>query len=468
MTRKHLSADAMTAILRKRFEGIPGPRGSKARISNADALMTAMSAFAFKFDSFNTFYERLNNPGDPLAGVIGRIYKIDNVPSPTRIKEIIDPLPSESLMDGFKDIFRPLQRGKVLESCKFLGEYFLVAGDGSQYFESKKIHCKRCIVKNPKNGETSYSHQMYAGCIIHPDMKQVIPLAPEPIQNGDGGTKNDCERNASARFLERLRKDHPKAKFVITEDGLSSNAPHIRKIKSLDMSFILGAKPGDHKYLFDRVGALGENGDMRTVTGYSYRGKKVIRRITRKISYANGVPLNGSNHDLKVNFLGLEETVEKRVEVVERDERGIVKKITHEWKKEKTTKFSWVTDIKISDDNALEIMRGGRKRWAIENETFNVLKNMGHNWEHNYGHGEDNLATNFALLMMLAFAIDQVQELCCPLFRRVLEKFNNTRKHLWIEMRSFLHFPGWAKIIFESWTELFNLIVHGPKAVDSS
>ena len=80
-------------------------------------------------------------------------------------------------------------------------------------------------------------------------------------------------------------------------------------------------------------------------------------------------------------------------------------------------------------------MEGGRKRWSIENETFNTLKNMGYNWEHNYGHGEDNLATNFALLMMLAFMIDQIQELCCPIFRKVLEKFKNCKKWIWDRMR---------------------------------
>ena len=298
-------------------------------------------------------------------------------------------------------------------------------------------------------------------------MRQVIPLAPEPIQNGDGDTKNDCERNASGRFLKRLRKDHPKAEFVITEDGLSSNAPHIREIQSLGMNFILGAKPGDHKHLFDWVDALDEN-EVRTVTGYSYKGKKVIRRTTQRIRYVNRVPLNDSNEDLKVNFLELEETVEKRIEKVERDERGIAKNIAYEWKKEKTTKFSWVTDIKISDENVFEIMRGGRKRWSIENETFNGLKNMGYNWEHNYGHGEDNLATNFALLMMLAFAIDQVQELCCPLFRKTLEKLGNTRKFLWNKMRAFIYLPEHLSVPFNNWTELFGLIVYGSVVPDSS
>ena len=138
MPRKTLSADGMTTMLRKRFEQIQGLGEARPESANADALLTAMSAFSFKFDSFKTFYELLENPREPLAKIIGRIYKIENVPSPTRIKEIVDPLESESLMVGFKDIFRELQRGKALEPYRFLGKYYLVGGDGSQYFESEK------------------------------------------------------------------------------------------------------------------------------------------------------------------------------------------------------------------------------------------------------------------------------------------------------------------------------------------
>ena len=184
MQRKKLSADAMIGVLRKSFRRVADPRGHKANIGTADALMTALSAFSFKFDSFRTFYGQLEDPKEPLANAVGGLYKIDNVPSPTRIKEIIDPLDHEEVAVGFKDIFRELQRGKALEPFVFLDGHYLVAGDGTQYFESEKVHCKRCLTKKQKNGKTGYSHQMYAGCIIHPALKQVVPLAPEPIRNG--------------------------------------------------------------------------------------------------------------------------------------------------------------------------------------------------------------------------------------------------------------------------------------------
>src|SRR3989442_14855944 len=72
-------------------------------------------------------------------------------------------------------------------------------------------------------------------------------------------------------------------------------------------------------------------------------------------------------------------------------------------------------------------MRGGRARWKIENETCNTLKNQGDNFEHNYGHGEQHLSVVFAMVMMLAFLVDQTQQLCCALFRAVWTKLGSKR-----------------------------------------
>ena len=93
-------------------------------------------------------------------------------------------------------------------------------------------------------------------------------------------------------------------------------------------------------------------------------------------------------------------------------------------------------------------MRGVLARCKIENETFNTLKNQGYHLEHNYGHGEQNLSVVLALLMMLAFLVDQVQQLCCPLFQAACHKMK-TKCHLWEELRH--HF---RLLLFGSMAEL--------------
>jgi len=197
------------------------------------------------------------------------------------------------------------------------------------------------------------------------------------------------------------------------EDGLASNAPHIRELLDLKMHFILGAKPGDHDFLVEQVLVAYEADRVTTITWTDEKGTFC------EIAFANGLPLNGSNQDLRVNWLcyneyGADGGEQKR--------------------------FSWVTDLEISRDNARHLVRGARCRWKIENETFNTLKNQGYHYEHNYGHGQQNLSVVFAMLMMLAFLVDQVQQRCCPLFQAVLKKVGSKRA-LWEKLRShFWHF----------------------------
>jgi hypothetical protein len=185
------------------------------------------------------------------------------------------------------------------------------------------------------------------------------------------------------RLLEKIRAEHSKMKFMVLEDALASNSPHIRLIRKLNMHFLLGVKPGDHEYLFEQVLEVHADGRMQTLTWQE-------GEVTHEISYVHRLLLNASNRDLQVNFL----------EYSEYDADGHHRK-----------HFTWVTDLKITRDNAAHLVRGGRSRWKIENETFNTLKNQGSHFEHNFGHGQKHLCTVFAMIMMLAFLVDQTLQL---------------------------------------------------------
>src|ERR1700733_1404584 len=85
------------------------------------------------------------------------------------------------------------------------------------------------------------------------------------------------------------------------------------------------------------------------------------------------------------------------------------------------------------------LMKGGRSRWKIENETFNTLKNLGYNLEHNYGHGKKFLSTILCLLMLLAFLVDQIQGMACSLFQAV-KKQAGSFSALWEKLRVLFEF----------------------------
>lgn len=422
--RKGLSADGLYTMLKRRFDGFPDMRREGCSVSLGDACMSAFAMFLLKDPSLLSFDQRRQDAN------MRQLFRIGQIPCDTQMRTILDKVDPVDLRPAFNDVFRELQRGKVLCEFRYLSEGYLLCLDGTGYFSSKSIHCANCLDKtDSKTGETTYSHQMLGAAIVHPDRKEVIAMAPEPIIKQDGSTKNDCERNAAKRLLERMRREHPHLSLVVTEDGLASNAPHIRDLLRLDMHFILGAKPGDHAFLFNRLIDAFEDDRVITIAGRVKSGKEPRRY---EIAYVNQVPLNQSNQDLLVNVL----------QYFEYDEAGNVVK-----------QFSWVTDIRITRGNAEDLMRAGRSRWKIENETFNTLKNQGYHFEHNYGHGEENLSVVFAMLMMLAFLVNQVEQACCPLFQAILTKVKSKRA-LWETIRS-----HYAHFVFESMQHLYEVIL---------
>ena len=142
----------------------------------------------------------------------------------------------------------------------------------------------------------------------------------------DGAKKNDCERNAAARLLEDVRREHPHLKLM--EDGLASNGPHINLLKGLDLR--LGAKPGDHKFLFEWVN------NAPSVEHREFTDENDIRH-----EFRYGVPLNDTHFDLEVNF--------------------------HWEKRPNGKKQRWVTDLPINEENAMQLMRAGRAHWKKRN-----------------------------------------------------------------------------------------------------
>ena len=264
---------------------------------------------------------------------------------------------------------------------------------------------------NKKTGKvSSYYLQMLGASIVHPDRREVILLCPEPIKKQDGETKNDCERNAAKRFIADLRREHPHLPLIVIEDALSSNASHIKNLKKHDLHFILGAKEGDHAFLFDYVNEAAAQGKTTDLIIPDEKNSA----IDHCFSFINNVPLNKSNPDVLVNFI----------------EYWQVNIATG-----KTMHFCWVTDFTVTENNMFKIMLGGRARWKIENETFNTLKNQGYNFGHNYGLGKKNLSMIFVMLMMLAFLVDQALQLCCSLFGAVWKKLSSKRA-LWENIRS--------------------------------
>lgn len=422
--KKTLSAKGLLKIVRNAFESIPtaqvDPRGRKKEITQTDSLMSALAMFSLKSQSLLSF-DRVREKSI-VKHNLKSFYGIKQAPSDTYMREELDLIDPSFLRNCFSSIFEEIQRGKILEQYKYLDTY-LLAIDGTEMFSSEKTHCVNCCEKNHRNGKKVYYHQTLGASIVHPNRRQVIPLCPELISRQDGKTKNDCEQRAIERFLSKFKKEHPRLKTTLLLDALYSTAPVINEIKNLKLNFIINVKPSGNKGLFDWIRGLELEESSVSVKANSY-----------KFRFINNIPLNNTTKAPDVNFL----------ECISTEVKG--RKVTEK-------QFTWVTDHNITKKNVYELMKGGRCRWKIENETFNTLKNQGYQFEHNFGHGKKNLMSVFILIMMIAFLIDQIQEAACGLFQAALQK-TITRRDLWNNMKNYFF-----TYFIDSWKHLFTAII---------
>jgi hypothetical protein len=392
------------------------PRREASPIGLVDALMSGLAVFGLKYPSLLKFDEARHET--VIRSNLQSLYGVTQAPCDTQLRTILDAVDPAQLRPAFREIHRHLQRHKALEAYQFLDGHYLVSIDGTGQFASSAISCPECCVKKTRNGKCYY-HQLLAAVLVHPDLATVLPLAPEAITRADGATKNDCERNAAKRLLEQIREDHPQLKLIVVEDALASNEPHLELLEALNLRYIIGVKEGDHQALFEAVRAkLGTDACQEL----EYTDEQGIEHGYR---FVNDVPLNKAHPERRVNFLEYWE--------IDGDRQLL---------------FSWITDFQLIEDNVEPIARGGRARWKVENETFNTLKNQGYHLEHNYGHGQQHLATVFAFLMMLAFLLDQVQELSCRLFQAARGRFRS-RTSLWERLRMLFtgfYIPDWKTL----------------------
>jgi hypothetical protein len=442
---KMLSGENLLNHIQNRFAEVPDHRDlSRIVHSMPDVLMSGFAIFSLKFPSLLKFEEEIRAKRRGRSN-LQTIYGVESVPSDSRMREVLDEVEPEHLRKPIKSLFALGQRFKALEKFEFLNGYYLMSVDGSGYFVSDKIHCDLCHrTVNKRDNSVRYHHEMLAASIVHPEQRCVLPLCPEPIHKRDSKfVKSDSEQSGMKRFIEDFRREHPHLKVILLADALHATGPLIKILKEKHMSFILSVKPGSHPSVFKGLTQWEKLGKTMTLTQTEIIGEKIKKTRTRNYHFTNGILINHLHLDIGVNILDFQEVTQWT------SPKGEIKK--------EVKKFTWVTDIPITKNNAEKIMQGGRTRWKIENETFNSLKNLGYEFEHNFGHGYKNLSTNMALLMMLAFLFDQLQELSCSHFRGALAYGNSRRIRLWEKMKAAYEMlpeiPGWTffmRLIYDS------------------
>ena len=372
--------DYLIAQIRQTFLQIPEHRKTETGYELSDALMSGLAMFNLKDPSLLSFLTNYEFRKENLE----QIFKIKQVPTDKGLKKILDPVDPIHILPTFQSLYEEEQVVSLLEEklCfKSLGGYLAIAADGTEHFSSNHTNCPHCLVRNLKNGEVQYYHQMVAACIVKANEKHVFPVFAEPITRQDGSTKNDCEHNAFKRLVPKINEVLPDYKKVVLLDGLFADGPAIKTIRSNEMHFITVIKEG---YVLIQAQRMEQNGELQSVTWVKNEHFKCTAKWTTDLI------LNGTHQDIKVNYVQYQEIDTRTNKVVYASK--------------------WITSLVIQKNIIQEFVSIARSKWKIENETFNVLKKHGYNLEHNYGHGKIFLASLFAILMFCAFLVDQLSE----------------------------------------------------------
>jgi len=425
----------LLSFLTRAIEQFPDERdGERTRYSMQDIVRSVFAVFFTQSPSFlarQTLMQQARGMNNAAT-----IFGVSTLPSDNQLRNVIDPVEPKYLHSVYESTVAFLQTHGVIEQFRSFSGTLLIVIDGTQYFRSETIHCDACTVGHHQDGRTSYSHTAVMPAIVKPGCPQVIPLEPEFIVPQDGHKKQDCEQAAATRWVESFGERHSDHGATIVADDLYAHQPFIEKLREAELQYILTAKASSHKYLYQEIESLQRLGAIDQLSERKRRGK---RFVTYHYRYLNDVALIASPDSISVNW------VELRIS----DDAG-----------KSVFLGSWITSYRISEENVAELVEAARCRWKIENEDYNTLKTKGYHFEHNFGHGTENLSATLLSLNTIAFLFHTVLELLderCARIRAKLPRRDTYFQHI-AALTEYLCFADWAAL--EAF--MLNALEHGP------
>ena len=418
---------------RKRWAKLPDKRkpNNNTKYEIADGVLAAFAVFFMQSSSFLA-HQRL------LQSKKGRsnarsLFQVEEIPSDPQIRNLLDPLSSEDFQEDFWFLLDELEGQQGLWQFRNDLNTYTVALDGVNFFSSENISCLKCLKRADRSGVEHFYHSAITPVFVKPGQAQVLPLPPEFIVPQDGSEKQDCERVAAKRWLAQHHGHFSNYSVTYLGDDLYANQPLCQLIsETYHQFFIFVCKPESHTGLYEWIDFLEKTHSVERFTQRQWNGKH--GEIWR-YRFAHQVSLRQGEEALLVHWLELVITHEKTGEILYQN--------------------SWVTNHAITTANVVPLVQVGRTRWKIENENNNTLKTKGYHLEHNFGHGQQDLANVLASLNLLAFLIHTIQELIEPAYQR-LRRALGRRKTFFDDLRALTRY-----MIFETWDDLFRFMEEG-------
>lgn len=293
--------------------------------------------------------------------------ELEEIPHCDTINDVFEKVKVEEIERIRKYMITKIIRGKMIQKYKIRDKYYHIIVDGTGLATSRKKYNENCLVKNKtdKNGKEyqEYSTYVLEGKLVVGEM--VFSIGSEFVENvNEDETKQDCETKAFKRLAEKIKKEYPKLKIIISGDALYANKPVLEICKENGWKYIIRFKEGAIPSLYNEfetvVAKANESTNESTIKDYEY---------------VTGLDYQGE----KVNII------------------------------KKGTEFVYITDLPITNKNIKATINTGRRRWKIENEGFNIQKNGTFDIGHLYSKNQVAIKVHY-LMIQIAHILRQLLE----------------------------------------------------------
>ena len=391
----------------------------KRRDYQVSELITgAIAMFLFKETSRNSFN---NDRSEQFIKNYSKIFR-QRLPHMDTVDAFLRLLLPNELENLKAALLSGLIEQKVLHRFRMLGKYFMVAIDGTgvtSYAENDKEQTR--THKKSKNGNVTYYHYVVEAKLVT-SSGLAISLASEWVANEPHRTfnKQDCEQRAFERLANKLKKHFPRLPICLLADGLYPNQTFIKTCKRNDWEYVVVLKDESLKTLQDDINDVeGKSRHSTKTFDTSNKGNTHIAQnyewITERLWYGT--------HE--VHWLCCSETTTTK------GKDGI-------FSAPDTTRFVYLSSMKVNKKNVRDIASAGRYRWKIENEGFNTQKHGGYNLEHKYSRSTFGCFKNYYQCLQIAHMINQLAEHSQDIVDMLGKNKKLTIKHIWKDLISIL------------------------------